>query len=103
METNPTYNSYEPQNVRMFRNLAEQLTDTYARKNQDYGDSFGLSVAKYGFIAALTRMSDKFNRAENLIIKQDTAPCVEEERLEDTLLDLASYCIMTVIELNKNK
>lgn len=78
-----------------FREIANGLADLYERKNTDYGDSFGRSVEKYGMIAALTRMSDKFNRAENLILK---GKAEVQESLNDTLLDLAAYCIMTAME-----
>ena len=79
-------------------NLCSDIHSTYVAKNKDYGDSFGASVKKYGIISALTRMSDKWNRLENLIINnQDNN--VKDENIKDTLLDLANYCIMTVMEL----
>lgn len=84
--------------VLTFKNYAQCITDLYTRKNTDYGDSFGISVQKYGLIAALTRISDKFNRLESLILNHTSL--VKDEKLEDTLLDLASYCIMTCIELD---
>ena len=86
------------------KELADQLADTYRRKNSDYGDSFGISVHKYGIIAALTRMSDKWNRLENLILnrgKGAAVPCVEDESILDTLLDMATYALMTYMEIEK--
>ncbi len=83
--------------VKQFKDIVESMAQLYEKKNADYGDSFGVSVKKYGLISALTRISDKFNRLEKLVLKQDRQ--VDDERLEDTLLDLASYCVMTVIEL----
>ena len=50
------------------------------------------SIKKYGPIAGLVRISDKFNRLENLLMGNDAK--VKDERVEDTLLDLANYCIM---------
>lgn len=89
----------EPRNVVLFKQLASSIAELYARKNADYGDSFSKSVEKYGIIAALTRMSDKWNRLENLILNKREG-LVGDERIEDTLLDLASYCLMTVISLS---
>lgn len=43
-------------------------------------------------------MSDKLNRAENLLLKQDTA-LVNDESVVDTLLDLAAYSIMLAMEV----
>lgn len=84
-----------------FLELSLAIADLYTRKNSDYGDSFGISVQKYGLISALTRISDKFNRLESLILNKNRL--VEDEKLTDTLLDLASYCIMTCIELQEKK
>lgn len=89
-----------PPNVIQFQNLVNLMASTYARKNEDYGDSFGKSVDRYGPIAALTRMSDKWNRLENLMLKGKEG-LVADESLKDTLIDLACYCVMTVIALDK--
>lgn len=91
----------KPWNVQMFRTIANQMCDTYERKNADYGDSFSKSVEKYGFISALTRISDKFNRIENLILGAESK--VPDESLEDTLLDLGCYAIMTAIAIRNSK
>lgn len=91
--------------VNQFRMFTENMAHTYERKNSDYGDSFSTSVEKYGTIAALVRISDKFNRLENLILSGE-GPLVKDESLKDTLLDMASYCIMTAMEIensNSNK
>ena len=82
-----------------FRNIANALSDLYRIKNTAYGNSFSTSVQSYGLIAALTRISDKFHRLENLILHPNVD--VGDERLIDTLKDLASYAIMTAIEVEK--
>lgn len=87
-------------NVSRFQLLANELSDLYRVKNNAYGDSFSTSVRSYGLIAALTRISDKFHRLENLILHPNVD--VGDERLVDTLNDLASYAIMTIMEV-KNK
>ena len=86
--------------VKEFQEITKQMSEIYERKNTDYGNSFAVSVQKYGLIAALTRISDKFNRMENLILTRNQQ--VNDESLSDTLLDLATYCIMTTIELNNS-
>lgn len=73
--------------------IASQMTNTYRRKNADYGDSFARSLDKYGIVAALVRISDKVNRLESLIAPGRKAQ-VKDESVQDTLLDLASYAIM---------
>lgn len=76
--------------------IANQMVDTYKRKNADYGDSFGASLDKYGPVAAHVRMSDKINRLQSLVIRKQTAQ-VKDESIADTFLDLACYAIMRLV------
>ncbi|HSH51625.1 MAG TPA: nucleotide modification associated domain-containing protein, partial [Bacteroidales bacterium] len=70
----------------------------YQAKNNDYGDSFGETFKKLGIISAVTRITDKTNRLQNLCTNDRK---VEDETTLDTLYDLANYSIMTVIELEE--
>ena len=51
--------------------LTAGLTELYARKNHDYGDSFGIGFRKYGAVMPLIRLEDKLNRLSSLIMKGD--------------------------------
>lgn len=84
-------------NVEHFKKIATELGELYEKKNKCYGGSFSDTYKKLGLISAVTRISDKFNRLCNLA----TNPDIDNlgESLEDTLRDMASYCIMTVMEL----
>ena len=86
----------EGESPNTFRRIATALTSQYCRKNEAYGDSFGKSIRRYGIISALTRMSDKWNRLESLLVDKNKNN-VNDESVDDTLLDLATYCIMTVL------
>lgn len=77
--------------------ICQQLNDLYRRKNADYGDSFGQSFAEYGMTMPCIRLEDKLNRLKALTRKRDAQ--VQDESVTDTLLDLANYAIMTVIEM----
>jgi glutaredoxin 2 len=81
--------------------LTKQANEVYRKKNEAYGDSFGKTFQKYGIISALTRMSDKWGRIEALILGARNE--VTDEALEDTLMDLANYCYMTIIEIEESK
>lgn len=81
-----------------FTLLATQMTETYKRKNADYGDSFSQSVDKYGPLAAHIRMNDKINRLKSLVLRKQTAQ-VNDESIADTFLDLACYAIMLLVYL----
>ena len=87
-------------NVDRFKAIAADLGELYEKKNAAYGNSFGETYQKLGIISAVTRISDKYNRLCNLATK----PTIDNlgESLEDTLKDLASYAIMTLIELNND-
>ena len=84
-------------NVKKFKEIANGLGELYEKKDKCYGGSFSSTYQKLGIISAVTRISDKYNRLCNLA----TNPDIDNlgENLEDTLKDLASYAIMTLIEL----
>lgn len=77
--------------------ICQKLNQIYKAKNHDYGDSFGDTYKKLGIISAVTRLSDKMNRLMSLAVSHDVQ--VKDEKIEDTLLDMANYAIMTLIEL----
>ena len=79
----------------MHADICKNLNDLYQRKNHDYGDSFGKSYQEYGMTMACIRLEDKLNRLKSLC-KQEAK--VQDESLEDTLMDLANYAIMTLVE-----
>ena len=83
-----------------FCDITNEMAATYERKNHTYADSFSISVRKYGLIAALTRISDKFNRIENLILGAENK--VPDESILDNLKDMACYCVMTVMAIEEN-
>ena len=81
--------------------ICNKLNQIYEQKNKAYGDSFGETFQKLGIISAVTRISDKYNRLVNLATHPDINK--GDEAIEDTLLDMANYCIMTYMELRKDK
>lgn len=78
------------------KEICAQLNNLYTKKNHDYGDSFGETFCKLGIISAITRISDKHNRLCSLCTKPQL---VADETIKDTLMDMANYCIMTLMEL----
>ena len=65
----------------------------YLKKNKDYGDSFLISLRKFGNTSALVRMDDKVNRYLQLTTANTKAE-VNDESVQDTLLDLFNYMMM---------
>lgn len=80
-----------------FRQIAEDIAALYEKKDAVYGDSFGDTFQKLGVISAVTRISDKYNRLCNLATKTEVDNLGES--IEDTLKDMAAYCIMTLMKL----
>lgn len=77
--------------------VCKELNELYARKNADYGDSFSKSYEEFGDVMAAIRMGDKLNRFKALIRDRRK---VKDESVRDTLIDLANYAIMTVMEMD---
>lgn len=83
-----------------FKDLTGKMCETYIRKNHDYGNSFDKSLDRFGLVASVVRIGDKMNRVESLVQKK---AMVQDESIKDTLLDMASYCVMTIMWLNNNR
>ena len=79
--------------------LMAEMLGIYKAKNKDYGDSFSESFEEFGLIAPVVRMNDKMNSIKSLSKKGGRQ--VKGESLSDSLMDLANYAMMTVIELNQ--
>ena len=79
--------------------ILNEIRQLHNRKNADYGDSFDKTLDEFGLVASATRMSDKFNRFKSLI---KNPAQVSDEKIEDTLIDLASYAIMTIKWMRQN-
>lgn len=88
--------------VDKFKEIVEGMLDLYQRKQSDYGDSAGKTFDEWGLVSFLVRMEDKMNRVISLTKKKEN-PKVLDEKIEDTLLDLANYSIMALIELDRAK
>ena len=77
--------------------ICREINELYAKKNHDYGDSFGQTFKEEGFAMSRIRLSDKLNRFKTL--SRGEKQEVNDESIRDTLIDLANYAIMTVLEM----
>lgn len=78
-----------------YQRVVEELYDIYRKKNADYGDSFR-KVRSIVSNAILVRLYDKIFRLETLLL--GARQQVKDESIRDTLMDLANYSIMEVME-----
>ena len=85
------------------KEICDGLNELYARKNHDYGDSFHTTFVEEGLAMARIRLGDKFSRFKTLSrlsCNDRDQQQVTDESIRDTLLDLANYAIMTVLEMD---
>lgn len=99
--------SFFMDSVTLHKDICNELHNLYKIKNHDYGDSFHQTFVEEGFSMVRIRLSDKLNRFKNLTrpiypaALDDTSTKVPDETLRDTLLDLANYAIMAIIEMDQ--
>ena len=86
-------------NTERHKRVCYELNALYDRKNRDYGDSFHESWKDYGITMSAIRLGDKYNRLKNLTSGK-AVQNVADETVGDTLLDLANYSILTIMELD---
>ena len=89
----------KPTNVQKHELITIELNELYERKNKDYGDSFHLSYIEEGMAMARIRLTDKLNRFKTLT--KSNSQEVKDESIRDTLIDLANYAIMTIMEMER--
>lgn len=85
--------------IEIHKKICDSLNDLYKAKNEDYGDSFSKSYKEYGLTMSCIRLEDKLNRLKSL--NKNGNAQIKDESIQDTLMDLANYSIMTLIELTK--
>lgn len=79
------------------RALMKKMEEILDAKGRDYsGTQDAMSNFKdFGWKGILVRIGDKFHRVKNLSKQQTQA--VLGESIEDTLLDMANYCILALV------
>lgn len=89
-----------------FHELLASMADTHNRKNADYSpgsDPFGNfraaeEIGIPAWIGAWIRLQDKYRRCQSLIAQYTATgtivPAVADEKLYDTLIDLANYALL---------
>lgn len=80
-----------------FERVTDEMHRTWRAKNADYGSSFDDGIDRFGLVSAAVRVCDKANRFASLADGRKAQ--VKGESIRDTLMDLANYCVMTVMRL----
>lgn len=85
--------------IDLHRTICDEIHNKYIEKDADYGSSFRQLYAEFGLLSSVIRMSDKLNRVKSLLSKEAQ---VKDESIDDTLLDLAGYAILTLVERRRD-
>lgn len=81
--------------IERFHEIVNDMANLYAKKNRNYGNSFGELYDEWGDVAGVIPLHNKFSRIKSLVKGTQN----NFESLEDSLKDLACYSIMFLIEL----
>ena len=87
--------------VEQFKALTSDMIATYSRKNKDYGNSFSRMCREYGHTYPIIHLDEKLARIKSILLSGDNA--VKDETAMDSLLDLACYSLMTIMELQEQQ
>ena len=83
--------------VQRHAEICKEINKLYEQKNHDYGDSFHQTFTEEGMAMPRIRLGDKLARFKSLT--KSEVQEVKDESIRDTLIDLANYAIMTVLEM----
>ena len=84
--------------IQRFENITSEMLNTYKKKNADYGNSFSDTIQEFGFVPSVARINDKFQRVKKMVKGEQMNI---NESMRDNLLDIANYCILTIMEIDK--
>lgn len=82
-----------------FKEITDSIVELQSRKNQDYGNAYFDNLDDEDLAAARIAIGNKWRRFKHLSMGDIQQV---DEKIEDTLIDMAAYAIMTVQWL-KNK
>lgn len=89
----------EKTNFDMHRGILDEMHKVYIDKNIRYGNSFSKQFEEFGLMSSVIRLTDKLERFKTLSSDPEI-DCLDES-IQDTLIDMANYAILTVMELRK--
>ena len=100
LSNRPVFTEQPTGDADAFRDITNGMYDTFKAKNSDYGNSFAELFKECGMTYAYGHMAEKLKRVKSLM--SDEAK-VKGESMRDSLLDLANYAVLTIMELDKAK
>ncbi len=74
------------------------IRDTLTERGAKYNDAFHKTWEEWGLDVARIQLTIKLCRLKNLEFNRDNC-----DTIRDTLIDIAGYCILSLIEIDKEK
>jgi len=93
--TTKTITNPYPQQYAEFQKITSEMYELHVKKNNDYGPG---NIGELGLKGVFVRIWDKTSRLKSLVWQGNVAQVVTET-IQDTLMDLAMYCIIGLIYL----
>lgn len=94
--------------IKRHKELLDYLESITESKNRRYGSSVTKTFNEYGPLAYFIRIDDKINRAKQILLhaQDETHEGEPDDLVEsvfDTLMDLANYTLLFVVDLEARK
>ena len=83
------------------KELLDYIENLYVTKNNAYGNSFSRLYEEVGILSAATSIGHKYHRFINLA--KNGEENFSYEGIRDTLIDMSNYCLLAVMELDKQE
>lgn len=83
-----------------FEDINKEMLHMYIDKNRRYSNSFAETIREYGMIVTSMRLDEKLKRLKSI---NKYGEDKDGDSLEDTLIDIANYCIISLMEVRANK
>ena len=83
--------------VKQLEEIHKEALELFKKKNNDYGDAF----ADFGLLGILVRLNDKIKRA--ITITENSISLGEDEKIQDTLIDIHNYAAMGLMLTKKSE
>lgn len=77
-----------------FKEITKQMATVQELKAEDYGDTYAEMFDEYGMQYGVIMMEQKLKRIKSVLNRKN----INFESLDDSLLDLANYAILFMIE-----
>lgn len=85
--------------LELFKQITSEMNELFEKKNRNYGNSFSNLYQKFGMLSGIVPLHNKLDRIISLAKGAEN----NFESIEDSLIDLANYSVMLLVEIKKEQ